>query len=1202
MKFKKMLSLALAAAITVSSVKFSAAASALPKTNDVKTTITESVSRKFLASGDKFSQNGLLFTELEDGSYEVGYDYYGTKPVGTVVIPESVNGRLVTRIADAGFAYCSELVNVVVPNCVISVGANAFYGTKFLNNQAGPIKYAGKVAVYCDPNASTAAIDPGTLGLADKLFYRSPELVSATLPAGLLNLGSMTFNDCQNLTTVNIPESIKTIGSGVFADCTSLKAVNIPSGVTSIGAYAFYHTALSNVTIPESVTRIGKGAFEESSLNTNGVTIGSGYIDIGGRAFYGTPFYGAQGNIKYAGNVFLGCSSNVTQLTLKEGTTAIADMALSGHKNIASITIPSSVKTIGADAFFNCPKLTAITVPEGVSSIGEDAFRLCEGLASVSLPMSVKTIGQGAFYGCPNLKTVSYPGSAVDWAAGISMGSENDSLLNVQPTLGKAPKTPAPITGAAVTNTGSNSVSLSWNKSSIADNYRIDVLINGNWTTLGRTNATSFTANGLAAYTEYQFRIYALARNILSTPVGISAKTRVATVSNVSASSTPNSVTLSWAAVPNVDYYLVNIFKDGQWQMAGRTSSNTKTSVTIGGLNEKTTYQFKIWAFKGNEYGPSVAVNAVTAAIIYPDTVTGLTAYGSSTNSISLSWNLTSTADSYEIDMYKNGKWVYVAKISGNSYTVSGLSANTSYDFKVFSFRGSNYSNSAAVTARTATPAPAAPETVTGLKASGATTSSLTLSWNKTSTADSYEIDMYKNGKWVYVAKISGNSYTVSGLSANTSYDFKVFSFSGSKYSNSARLTAKTASGYSGTPATVTGLRASSSTSSSVTLSWNKTSTADSYEIDMYKNGKWVYVAKISGNSYTVSGLSANTSYDFKVFSFSGSKYSNSARLTAKTASGYSGTPATVTGLRASSSTSSSVTLSWNKTSTADSYEIDMYKNGKWVYVAKISGNSYTVSGLSANTSYDFKVFSFNGSKYSNSARISARTRGAVLAPSINYTIAPENVLPANLSNTLVMMKGIDVSGWQGEIDFKAVKSSGIDFVIVKAGEGDVIVDTWEKNFKNAKDAGLMVGAYWFCTSTTIDGAIQEAHKFIGALNGKQLDFPVYLDMETSGQFNNGKAFCTQLVEAFCSELEKAGYYAGVYCSTYWYSNYVDDNIRMKRPNWIAQYDDKCYYNGSFGIWQFGTDTVPGVEFDCDRNWGYFDYSGYIKTHKLNGF
>ena len=278
-----------------------------------------------------------------------------------------------------------------------------------------------------------------------------------------------------------------------------------------------------------------------------------------------------------------------------------------------------------------------------------------------------------------------------------------------------------------------------------------------------------------------------------------------------------------------------------------------------------------------------------------------------------------------------------------------------------------------------------------------------------------------------------------------------------------------------------------------------------------------------------------------------------------------------------------------------------MYKNGKWVYVAKITGTTYTVSGLSANTSYDFKVFSFKGSKYSNSARVSAKA-GVVLAPSINYTIAPENVSPAELSSTQVMMKGIDVSGWQGEINFRTVKESGVDFVIVKAGEETVIVDTWEKNFKNAKEAGLLVGAYWFCTSTTIDGAKKEAQMFIGALKGKQLDFPVYLDIETMGQFNKGKEFCSQLVETFCSELEKAGYYAGVYCSTYWYTNYVNDDIRMKRPNWIAQYDDKCYYNGSFGSWQYDSDRVPGVEGDCDRNWGYIDYSGYIKSHKLNGF
>ncbi len=183
-------------------------------------------------------------------------------------------------------------------------------------------------------------------------------------------------------------------------------------------------------------------------------------------------------------------------------------------------------------------------------------------------------------------------------------------------------------------------------------------------------------------------------------------------------------------------------------------------------------------------------------------------------------------------------------------------------------------------------------------------------------------------------------------------------------------------------PTTVTGLKASSS-ASSVTLSWNKNSTADSYEIDMYKNGKWTYVTKISGTSYTVSGLSANTSYDFKVFSFKGDQYSSSASVKAKTSADLSDKPTTVTGLKTSAS-ASSVTLLWNKNSTADSYEIDMYKDGKWIYVAKIPGTSYTVSGLSADTSYDFKVFSFKGNQYSSSASVKAKTAQSDVSENLN--------------------------------------------------------------------------------------------------------------------------------------------------------------------------------------------------------------------------
>ncbi|MDE6727520.1 MAG: 1,4-beta-N-acetylmuramidase [Oscillospiraceae bacterium] len=185
---------------------------------------------------------------------------------------------------------------------------------------------------------------------------------------------------------------------------------------------------------------------------------------------------------------------------------------------------------------------------------------------------------------------------------------------------------------------------------------------------------------------------------------------------------------------------------------------------------------------------------------------------------------------------------------------------------------------------------------------------------------------------------------------------------------------------------------------------------------------------------------------------------------------------------------------------------------------------------------------------------------------------------------------------------FKKVKESGIEFVIVKAGYSTSTVPTWEINYANAKNNGLMVGAYWYSYATTIEQGVEEAKAFIAALKGKQLDFPVYLDLEERSQFNKGKGFCTQLVEAFCGELTKAGYYAGVYCSTYWYTNFVEEKVREKYPAWIADYRGECYYTGTYGIWQYGVGKVSGIVGDCDLDEGYVDYSVYIKENGLNGY
>lgn len=198
--------------------------------------------------------------------------------------------------------------------------------------------------------------------------------------------------------------------------------------------------------------------------------------------------------------------------------------------------------------------------------------------------------------------------------------------------------------------------------------------------------------------------------------------------------------------------------------------------------------------------------------------------------------------------------------------------------------------------------------------------------------------------------------------------------------------------------------------------------------------------------------------------------------------------------------------------------------------------------------------------------------------------------------------KGIDVSSYQGRINFKEVKASGVEFAIIKAGYHLNVQSTWETYYTNAKNSGLKVGAYWYSIATTIESAREEVKAFIAALKGKQLDFPVYLDVEESDQFKKGAGFVTQLVETFCSELRKAGYFSGVYCSSWWYSNYVDEKTRQKYPAWIADYRSKCYYSGDYGIWQYDCAEVPGVQYICDRDEGYVDYSEEIKRDGWNGY
>ena len=205
------------------------------------------------------------------------------------------------------------------------------------------------------------------------------------------------------------------------------------------------------------------------------------------------------------------------------------------------------------------------------------------------------------------------------------------------------------------------------------------------------------------------------------------------------------------------------------------------------------------------------------------------------------------------------------------------------------------------------------------------------------------------------------------------------------------------------------------------------------------------------------------------------------------------------------------------------------------------------------------------------------------------------------------MIKGIDVSIWQGNIDFGKVKASGIDFVIIRAGYGREVSqkdNCFEQNYNAAKAAGLDVGAYWYSYADSAEDAVREAKACMEIIKGKKFEYPIYFDLEEQSQFAKGKNFCDSVIKSFCGELEKHSYLAGLYCSTYYLNNYVSNSVAGKYALWVAQYNYRCTYTANkYGIWQYSDEgRVNGINGNVDMNYCYTNYPIIVKAEGYNGY
>lgn len=211
------------------------------------------------------------------------------------------------------------------------------------------------------------------------------------------------------------------------------------------------------------------------------------------------------------------------------------------------------------------------------------------------------------------------------------------------------------------------------------------------------------------------------------------------------------------------------------------------------------------------------------------------------------------------------------------------------------------------------------------------------------------------------------------------------------------------------------------------------------------------------------------------------------------------------------------------------------------------------------------------------------------------------------------MTNGIDVSIYQGDIDWKRVKA---DFVIIRAGYGSSaagIDEKFQRNYTGCEENEIPKGCYWFSYAVTPEEAAEEARAMLSVIRGKRFEYPIYYDVENRSQFRLGKSRLSEIIRTFIKTLEAEGYMAGLYMSAYYLNTVVEEDIINTYPIWVADYSIVNSFNGKYGIWQYGiagspqfnttgAGYVPGVDGECDLDRCYINYPEKIKTLGLNGY
>lgn len=330
------------------------------------------------------------FNEENNRTEAVIQGYRGSD--SDVVIPNSIDGFVVTAISMYAFSGRSDLASITIPSTIQSIGEDAFLECEGLKKV-----YASSIEDWC------------------KIDFSYPD-------ANPLSRGADLYVDNKLVTDVTIPDGVKSIGKYAFCGYSSLKSISFPSSIRSIGESAFDSCFNLDKVYATNIEDWCKIKFEDEYSNPIHYARKI-YID----GELATDITIPKGITKICDYAFVNCDT-ITNVVIPDSVISIGNSAFSFCSNLKNISIPNSVVNIGKGAFSSCSNLEEVEIPDGIKFIKDYTFASCEKLNTIIIPQSVKEIGYLAFDGDYNLSNVLFKGSKSQWDS-IDFTDGNTSLV-----------------------------------------------------------------------------------------------------------------------------------------------------------------------------------------------------------------------------------------------------------------------------------------------------------------------------------------------------------------------------------------------------------------------------------------------------------------------------------------------------------------------------------------------------------------------------------------------------------------------------------------------------------------------------------------------------------------------------------------------------------------------------------------------------